>query len=345
VLDIDSYHLPDWPPPKTKKSKKQKKSKDLLKPLDDETRSKSAHITTATIISTKPQDEFQIEKDKIKRTRSARKYDDNGDAILNSIMQFVPRSNLKTSKSNKSNRFNPKTILPFIRRRHSTAIDTSLISKDMDDKKDLFSSLDFVCPQVIRHYLLSDCSQIDTSMCSCRIDQVPLVNDLEFDTFINLIKQKNPKQLIIIGIINSNTEKFNKNDLNEIFLTLHYHMNKMRTTPCRFCLHDEYRCVLYDIGQTTKYSTHMGPLLIVRHNVQPGFVLIYQNGQLIFGDYIFNGYGRNINDLKKQIQYMKTQHIHTALPDQFKFLLDFYPSGSNRSSWSTEITGNTVKSK
>ena len=172
---------------------------------------------------------------------------------------------------------------------------------------------------------------IDT--CVCRSDQVPLIRDLEFDKFIKLTSELNPKQLIVVGIINSNLRQIESyendrtNELHQMFDTLHYHLNYGRSQicSCRLSINDDYRCFIYDLSQATKQSSFYGPLLVRRHHVQPGFVLIYQNGKLIFGDSIFNGYGRNIQDLQNQLNHMRQQQIQqTALPDQFKFMYVFF---------------------
>ncbi len=159
--------------------------------------------------------------------------------------------------------------------------------------------------------------------CTCRADQVPLIHDLEFDTFIGLTSHLNPRQLIVIGITNSNPRQIEHNQTNELYeilQTLHYHIYSGRSQlcSCRLSINDDYRCLIYDLAQATKQSQSQGPLLIRRHHVQPGFVLIYQNGRLIFGDSIFDGYGTNVQDLKNQLNRMRHQHI--ALPEEFKFL-------------------------
>lgn len=189
----------------------------------------------------------------------------------------------------------------------------------------------FGCPIIVREHLIHETrlSHMIYDTCVCRSDQVPLIRDLEFDTLIQLINRLNPKQLIVVGIINSNLRQIENdendpsNDLYQIFHTLHYHLNYGRSQicACRLATNDDYRCFIYDLAQATKQSSFYGPLLVRRHHVQPGFVLIYQNGKLIFGDSIFNGYGRNVQDLKKQLNHIKQQQVqHNALPDEFKFM-------------------------
>jgi hypothetical protein len=191
----------------------------------------------------------------------------------------------------------------------------------------------FACPNLIRQRLIQDGppSTVCHDTCSCRCDHVPLIHDLEFDTFIGLTSELNAKELIVIGIINSNLrqienehEEEESNELIDILQTLHYHLNYGRSqiSLCRLSTNDDYRCLIYDLAEATKQSSLYGPLLVRRHHVQPGFVLIYQHGQLIFGDSIFNGYGRNVQDLKKQLNRMRQQKMQPiALPEEFKFML------------------------
>lgn len=209
----------------------------------------------------------------------------------------------------------------------SVLLDENVVSPRLGMSIDL----PFGCPILIREHFIHDgrLSQMVYDTCLCRSDQVPLIRDLEFDTFIQLINRLNPKQLIVVGIINSNLRQIENdpsNELYQIFHTLHYHLNYGRSQicACRLSINDDYRCFIYDLAQATKQSSLYGPLLLRRHHVQPGFVLIYQNGKLIFGDSIFNGYGRNVQDLKKQINHIKQQQLQqTALPDQFKFMYAF----------------------
>lgn len=155
--------------------------------------------------------------------------------------------------------------------------------------------------------------------CPCRADQVPHVHDLEFDAFIHLTGHLSSRQLIVIGIVDSSVDQ-RTNELYEILQTLNYHAHSGRSQicACRLASNDDYRCLVYDLSEATRGSQSTEPLLLRRHCVQPGFVLIYQNGRLIFGDSIFNGYGRNVTDLKNQLDHMRRQHI--ALPDEFKFM-------------------------
>lgn len=186
----------------------------------------------------------------------------------------------------------------------------------------------YACPHVIRQRLIhaGPTSTILHEACICRPDHVPIIHDLELDAFIESVGRINPKQLIVIGIVNSNLRQTENNqgqqadESYEMLQTLHFNLNYGRSqiSICRLSTNDEYRCLIYDLAEATKQSSLHGPLLVRRHNVQPGFVLIYQHGQVIFGDSIFNGYGRNIQDLKKQLNRMRQAQI--ALPEEFKFM-------------------------
>jgi hypothetical protein len=229
------------------------------------------------------------------------------------MTQFIHRSNSARVKINKK-----KKHLPSINK----------IERNLSPRIIIPLDLPFACPNLIRQRFIQDgpISPILYDTCTCRADHVPLIHDLEFDTFIQLTNHLNSKQLIVIGIINSNLrqiENEESNELYQILQTLHYHLNYGRSQicSCRLSTNDDYRCLIYDLAEATKQSSFYGPLLVKRHHVQPGFVLIYQHGKLIFGDSIFNGYGRNVKDLKKQLNHLGQQQTQSiALPEEFKFV-------------------------
>ncbi|CAF0886668.1 unnamed protein product [Rotaria sp. Silwood1] len=319
VMDIDSYCLPDWP----------SASNQLIAPIIKSHQSKSAkqprHVTILTKNDSTNNEFLQAsEREQIIRTHSAKKPQPN--LIANAIMQFVPRSDsgkiMKQKIYSKNNRLS--TTLPAIK------TPAALISNEErpSSRTVMPGDLPIACPNLIRQRLIQDgpVSTIIHETCTCRADHIPIIHDLEFDTFIELTGQINPKQLIVVGIINSNLRQIEddlnqqSNEVYEILQTLHYHLNYGRSqiSICRLSTNDDYRCLIYDLAEATKHSSLYGPLLVRRHNVKPGFVLIYQHGQVIFGDSIFNGYGKNLQDLKKQLNRMRHQQI--ALPEEFKFM-------------------------
>ncbi|CAF0868614.1 unnamed protein product [Adineta ricciae] len=260
------------------------------------------------------------ERQQLVRTHSARKSD--VDIIESTMMEFLPHSEsgklFKQKLNARKNLSSSVTTLPAIKS------DGNVSSRAGTT---ITLDLPFACPNVIRQRLLQENPLIPLSyeICTCRAEQVPQIHDLEFDSFINLTNHLSPRQLIVVGIVNTNQsyhENNRTNELYEILQTLHYHLHSSRnqSCSCRSSVTDDYRFLIYDLSQATRQSHSQGPLLMRRHHVQPGFVLIYQNGRLIFGDSIFNGYGSNVHDLQNQLNQMKQQHM--ALPDEFKFLSD-----------------------
>lgn len=218
----------------------------------------------------------------------------------------------------------------------SSIVSSRLDTYRQDGKRSIRNDSDmaFVCPTMIRQRLIKDGrSSTTVESCSCRMDRLPIIHDLELDAFIAKTNKLNSKQLILIGIINSNLHQFepevdngleNHADKSREILNILQNFHNERQhgrspmSLCRLSTSDEYRCVIYDLAEATKQSPLAGPLLVRRHHVQPGFLLIYQSGQLIFGDSIFNGYGRNLSDLEKQLKSIRKPQI--PLPDQFKFM-------------------------
>ncbi|CAF3387992.1 unnamed protein product [Rotaria socialis] len=328
VMDIDAYCLPDWPPISTH----------LIAPTTKSHASKSAkqprHVTIVTKNESINNEFLQpSERELITRTHSAKRARPN--IIENSIMQFMPRSNSGKNMKQKfySKKKRPSTTLPSIKVPGTLSTNEELTSPRIG----ISAELVFACPNVFRQRLIQDgpTSTILHDTCICRADHIPIIHDLEFDSFIESTGQINPKQLIVIGIINSNLrlteydQSQQSNELYEILQTLHQHLNYGRSqiSICRLSTNDDYRCLIYDLAGATKQSSLYGPLLVRRHHVQPGFVLIYQHGQVIFGDSIFNGYGRNAQDLKKQLHRMRQQQI--ALPEEFKFMFVFLKKNHN----------------
>jgi len=323
-MDIESYCLPDWP----------STSNQLIPPIL-KNQSKSAKSPRHVSISSKRDSNISeflqlSEREQLIRTLSARKPQDN--LLTNTIKHFIPRSTSgKTMKQQiVTKQKSSSKALPAIKSQLFPPPVLTISPPDENATSRVNSNvfeLPFACPSLIRQRLIQDgpVSTILYDTCSCRAEHVPTIHDLEFDSFIQLTNHLNARQLIVIGIINSNLHQIDNqqaNDLHEILQTLHYHLNYGRSQicSCRLSTNDEYRCLIYDLANATKQSSLLGPILVRRHHVQPGFILIYQHGQLIFGDSTFNGYGKDIQDLQKQLNHM-TKHVQQiALPEAFKFL-------------------------
>lgn len=50
--------------------------------------------------------------------------------------------------------------------------------------------------------------------------------------------------------------------------------NKTRIQPCKESIRDEFRYLFYDIRCAAENSDHTNPILVSRHNVGPGMVLV-----------------------------------------------------------------------
>ncbi|KAK6175778.1 hypothetical protein SNE40_014170 [Patella caerulea] len=96
--------------------------------------------------------------------------------------------------------------------------------------------------------------------------------------------------------------------------------NRNRMRPCPQGRNDTERFLKYDINTAANNSNHTQPLLLTRHNAVPGMILIYSDGNLLFCDHIFNGYGNTKKDFKKQIIKSRLDAIHGVfLPKDFRF--------------------------
>ena len=106
--------------------------------------------------------------------------------------------------------------------------------------------LSFACPNLVRQRLIQDgpTSTLVYDTCTCRTDHVPMIHDLEFDKFIELTGQMNPKQLIVIGIINSNLRQ---NDFDQSQQSNEYFWPSHSEQP-RFTFRTETE------GKATQYS-------------------------------------------------------------------------------------------
>jgi hypothetical protein len=60
--------------------------------------------------------------------------------------------------------------------------------------------------------------------------------------------------------------------LEEIYLN----QNRNRTKPCVQGRSDTFRILQYDINTAAEGSNHTQPLLLTRHNVVPGMILVSQ---------------------------------------------------------------------
>ncbi|KYO24881.1 hypothetical protein Y1Q_0023754 [Alligator mississippiensis] len=166
------------------------------------------------------------------------------------------------------------------------------------------------CPIVLRKLLTKE----DTRPgCKC-IVKIPFVTDLEFDKFISAPRKSD--QILVIFVFSSQSPACSP-ILEETLQNLYIEKQHGRPSPCIQCKHDSYRLLRYDMDSSARQQP---PLLVQKHAVTPGMVLMYAGGKLLFGGYVFNGYGCSKKDLLKQISKARLDcKMGHFLPESFKF--------------------------
>uniref|UniRef100_A0A8D2J9L1 Chromosome 3 open reading frame 20 n=1 Tax=Varanus komodoensis TaxID=61221 RepID=A0A8D2J9L1_VARKO len=166
------------------------------------------------------------------------------------------------------------------------------------------------CPVVLRRVLTKDTEGV---CCKCVV-KIPSITDLEFEKFITA--RRDPHQVIVICVLspqNHSYSPFFEWSIEKIYIQ----MQHGRPSPCIQCKHDPYRFLKYDLESPLNKTP---PLLVQKHGVVPGMVVMYAGGKLLFGGSVFNGYGYSKRDLLKQINQAcldcKMGHF---LPQSFKF--------------------------
>ncbi|XP_075198561.1 uncharacterized protein LOC142301440 [Anomaloglossus baeobatrachus] len=196
---------------------------------------------------------------------------------------------------------------------HAVILTGPSVSLEQDPEK-IWHMSHYTCPVVLQNVMLGDKSCI----CRCSSHQVPYVTDLEFDQLIN--KTSSLDQNIVVCVVSS--LGYEKTDSKDVLDQLYEKKNRYRSMPCMQSRVDSFRLLKYDINTCNIVTGHRQPLLVQRHNVAPGMILMYIRGKLMFANYIFNGYSRSIKDLQKQI--IKTRSDYQTgcyLPKDFKFRL------------------------
>ncbi|XP_068940602.1 uncharacterized protein C3orf20 homolog [Petaurus breviceps papuanus] len=167
------------------------------------------------------------------------------------------------------------------------------------------------CPLMLRKLLLKQ----DTSFgCRCLVKS-PALTDLEFERFISA--PRDPSQILVLYVMTTQSST-NSSHLEWILDTLYLHNQCGRPSPCIQCRRDPYRLLRYNIQGALQEHP---PLLVQKYAVMPGMILMFAGGKLLFGGFIFNGYGYcSKKNLLKQI-FLARQHCKMGyfLPDNFKF--------------------------
>ncbi|XP_026506284.1 uncharacterized protein C3orf20 homolog [Terrapene carolina triunguis] len=169
------------------------------------------------------------------------------------------------------------------------------------------------CPIVLRRLL----SKQDAGLgCKCVV-RIPFVTDLEFDKFISAPRKSD--QILVIFVLSSQNPSYSP-FLEWMLQSLYMEKQHGRPSPCIQCRCDPYRLLRYDMDSVTRRKPLLPPLLVRKHAVTPGMVLMYAGGKLLFGGCVFNGYGCSKKDLLKQIGQARLDcKMGHFLPESFKF--------------------------
>ncbi|XP_039402709.1 uncharacterized protein C3orf20 homolog isoform X3 [Mauremys reevesii] len=199
------------------------------------------------------------------------------------------------------------------------------------------------CPVVLRRLL----SKQDAALgCKCVV-KIPFVTDLEFDKFISAPRKSD--QVLVIFVLSSQNPSYSP-FLEWMLQSLYMEKQHGRPSPCVqtgliikpskfhstvtvkwyssvraqiqhiYCRCDPYRLLRYDMDSVTRRKPPLPPLLVRKHAVTPGMVLMYAGGKLLFGGCVFNGYGCSKKDLLKQIGQARLDcKMGHFLPESFKF--------------------------
>ncbi|KAM7169354.1 uncharacterized protein C3orf20 homolog [Macrochelys suwanniensis] len=169
------------------------------------------------------------------------------------------------------------------------------------------------CPIVLRRLL----SKQDAGLgCKCVV-KIPFVTDLEFDKFISAPRKSD--QILVIFVLSSQNPSYSP-FLEWMLQSLYMEKQHGRPSPCIQCRCDPYRLLRYDMDSVTRRKPPLPPLLVQKHAVTPGMVLMYAGGKPLFGGCVFNGYGCSKKDLLKQISQARLDcKMGHFLPESFKF--------------------------
>ncbi|XP_072845603.2 uncharacterized protein C3orf20 homolog [Pogona vitticeps] len=166
------------------------------------------------------------------------------------------------------------------------------------------------CPVVLRRILAKE----DDGMCCKCVVKVPLITDMELEKFI--AAPRDPQQVIVICVLSTQNHSYSpffEWSVEKIYV----HMQHGRPSPCIQCKHDPFRFLKYDLESPLNQKP---PLLVQKHGVVPGMVVMYAGGKLVFGSTVFNGYSYSKRDLLKQINQVRLDcKMGHFLPQSFKF--------------------------
>ncbi|XP_062977685.1 uncharacterized protein C3orf20 homolog [Elgaria multicarinata webbii] len=187
---------------------------------------------------------------------------------------------------------------------------TEISAQDTILASETWASSPTDCPVMLRKVLTKD---TDSVCCKCVV-KLPLITDLEFEKFISA--RRDPHQVIVICVLSPQSHTYSP-FFEWSIEKMYIQMQHGRPSPCIQCKHDPYRFLKYDLESPLNQTP---PLLVQKHGVVPGMVVMYAGGKLLFGGCVFNGYSYSKRDLLKQInQACLDYKMGHFLPQSFKF--------------------------
>ena len=110
--------------------------------------------------------------------------------------------------------------------------------------------------------------------CKCKNQFVPCVTDLAFDMLIRLMPVEQLLAVVVIDTRQAAALTAPTNHIQHIVHQLYAQANRYRSQACKESVKDDYRYLYYDVRACMSDSNHTQSLLVTRHNVAPGMVLV-----------------------------------------------------------------------
>lgn len=181
---------------------------------------------------------------------------------------------------------------------------------EMRPVQETWASCPAGCPIILRKVLSKE---EDITCCKCVV-KIPLLTDMEFEKFIRA--SRDPDQVLVICVLSTQNQAYSPYfewSLEKLYIQLQHG----RPSPCVQCKHDPFRFLKYDLDSPLNKTP---PLLVQKHGVMPGMVVMYSGGNLLFGGCVFNGYSYSKRDLLKQINQVRLDYqMGHFLPPGFRF--------------------------
>lgn len=201
-------------------------------------------------------------------------------------------------------------------------------------RRRVITVLGIPCTPALRRYMTTLATS-NHVFCRCSVSFIPQITDLEYDQFI--YRETNNKQMIVVAVVSSRFPESSPGL--QMLERVYQRQNRNRRHPCVESKTDMFRVLQYDINKAAGEVENRRPLLLTRHNVVPGMVLIYCHGNLLFCDHIFNGYGCAEDDFRHQLRQCHTRALKSfSLPRDFRFSPARGKQGI-RTPWGGEIGG------